>query len=248
MGFLTRRSVKGRGIPPAFLFLEVPGMNELSVFVDESGNLGWDSDYYILTLVFHNQSDDISQSITRYEHVLRERGLPDVPFHFVPLTHGNGPFAQMDVKCRSGLLQSFPTLVWHMPFTYTTFVYRKREFEDRSQLENKMRRDLLLFLFDHLDMIAGYGVVKLYYDDGQRLITRVLHAAFEYALGKQVLIYREAHPNDYRLSQLADFVCSVEHSACKFERHEESDTDKRFLGTARDFKKNYLRKLRRHAL
>ena len=223
-------------------------MNELSVFVDESGNLGWDSDYYILTLVFHDQSDSISESVVRYEQTLAERGLVDVPFHFVPLTHGNGPYAQMDIECRSRLLQGFATLVWHMPFTYVTFVYRKKEFENRPQLERKMRRDLLLFLFDNLDEFAKYDVVKLYYDDGQRLITRVLHGAFEYALGKQALIYREAHPENYRLSQLADFVCSIEHSACKYERHEEGDTDRRFLGTARDFKKNYLRKLRRHAL
>lgn len=35
-------------------------MHELSVFVDESGNMGEDSRYYLLTLLFHDQSDDIS--------------------------------------------------------------------------------------------------------------------------------------------------------------------------------------------
>lgn len=223
-------------------------MNELSVFVDESGNFGWDSDYYILTLVFHDQSNRLSETISYYEHALLDRELPNIPFHYVPLTHGNGPYAQIDIKDRSRLLQSFATLAWHIPFKYTTFIYRKKEFEDKRRLEQKMRRDLLLFLFDHLEALIHYDSIKLYYDDGQRLITRVLHAAFEYALDKQVIVYRNAHPNNYRLFQLADFVCGIEHSACKYERNKENNTDRIFLGTMRDFKKNYLRKLRRKLL
>lgn len=34
-------------------------MSELSVFVDESGDLGGVSNYYLVTLVFHDQCDAI---------------------------------------------------------------------------------------------------------------------------------------------------------------------------------------------
>lgn len=126
MGFRFRRPVKGRGKPPAFLFLEAAGMSELSVFVDESGDLGTDSTYYMLTLVFHDQGSDISSLISDYERVIRERELPDYPLHFVMLTHGNDCYGGMDVRDRIRMLRSFATFAWRIPFTYHTFTYEKR--------------------------------------------------------------------------------------------------------------------------
>lgn len=38
-------------------------MSELSVFVDESGDLGGVSNYYLVTLVFHDQNDAIVERI-----------------------------------------------------------------------------------------------------------------------------------------------------------------------------------------
>ena len=38
-------------------------MRELSVFVDESGDIGSESRYYLLALVFHDQADDLGGTI-----------------------------------------------------------------------------------------------------------------------------------------------------------------------------------------
>ncbi len=43
-------------------------MKELSIFVDESGDFGeynHHSPYYIITMVFHNQNDDITKDIPK---------------------------------------------------------------------------------------------------------------------------------------------------------------------------------------
>ena len=56
-------------------------MRELSVFVDESGNLGDDAKYYLLALVLHDQSKDVVEHIGRYESTLAQRGLRDIPLH-----------------------------------------------------------------------------------------------------------------------------------------------------------------------
>lgn len=48
-------------------------LNELSLFVDESGSEGKGSKYYLLTLVFHNQSNDILNNIAAYEQTLKEK-------------------------------------------------------------------------------------------------------------------------------------------------------------------------------
>lgn len=111
-----------------------------------------------------------------------------------------------------------------------------------------MRRDLALFLFERLDEFQEYDSVKIYYDDGQRLITNVLHAAFEYVLAKQALVYRDADPGEYRLFQLADFACGIEHVACKYDDASNGKTEDLFFGTHRDFRKTFLKRLRRHRI
>lgn len=55
-------------------------MSELSVFVDESGDLGGVSNYYLVTLVFHDQNDAIVERIDRYERALSQSSLPNSLF------------------------------------------------------------------------------------------------------------------------------------------------------------------------
>lgn len=223
-------------------------MKELSVFVDESGDLGGESKYYLLTLVFHDQSEDLSHTINLYEQSLASRGLPDVPFHFNPLLRANEGYWNLDASQRSKLLMSFSTFAQHVPFSYHVFAYRKNRFESTGKLVRTMKRDLTEFLFDNLDKFTEFDFVKIYYDDGQPLITRILHAAFEYALFRNAVMYRDARPAEYRMFQMTDFACGIELTALKHESHEETSTDRHFFGQRRDFKKSYLRKLRRHAL
>ena len=59
-------------------------MRELSVFVDESGSDGLSDRHYLLTVVMHDQSESIADSITAYEGALRAKGPPDIPFHAPP--------------------------------------------------------------------------------------------------------------------------------------------------------------------
>ena len=63
-------------------------MSELSIFIDESGDFGpydYRSPYYIITMVFHDQSVDISTPITKLEADLSNRGFPNHCVHTGPI-------------------------------------------------------------------------------------------------------------------------------------------------------------------
>jgi len=90
--------------------------------------------------------------------------------------------------------------------------------------------------------------VLLYYDQGQELVTKALHGGFEYALSKQATVYRNVSPRDYRLSQVADFLCTLELTARKFEDNRDGATDHKIFGSKRDFHRNWLRKIREKRL
>ncbi len=220
-------------------------MKELSVFVDESGSCGDDAKYYLLALVFHDQAKDIYCHIERYQTTLSQRGLKDIPLHMNPLMRANNDYKDMSSQQRNRLLTCFSSFVWKCPFSYEVLAYKKSHFVSDDDLLSKMKRDLVLFLFDNLDFLQSYDVVKIYYDGGQNIVTNTLHIAFEYVLNKQAVIYKNSSPSDFRLQQIADFICEIELAAIKYEKSEVAKTEKLFFGTARDFKKNYLKKLRK---
>ena len=220
-------------------------MSDLSVFIDESGDFGPDSKYYVLALVLHDQTHDVEDAIRNYESSLVQRPLSDIPFHFNPLLRANGFHEGLDASSRMKHLMSFKIFADNVSFRYRAFIFEKSRYNDAEALSLKMKRELVNFLFDHLEEFQAFRHVKLYYDDGQRQLTKTLHQAFEYALGIRSLVYRNASPYNYRLSQIADYVCGIELTARKYERHDERPSDTLFFGTTRDFKKTFLKKLRK---
>ncbi len=66
------RYLQAPGVVPRQFFLGGPLARELSIFADESGDRGGSSKYYLLTLVFHDQSKSILNAVGVYENSLRE--------------------------------------------------------------------------------------------------------------------------------------------------------------------------------
>lgn len=188
-------------------------MRELSFFVDESGSDGLSDRHYLLTVVMHDQSENITNSIAAYEGALRAKGLPDIPFHASPLMNGKDQYSGLDLRTRKMMLGSFRVFFRHMPVKYHTFAYATKQFASLDELAGTMRRDLVNFLFDNLAELQSYDMAKVYYDNGQHSIAESLHRAVEYALSKDAVVYRSAQPSEYRLSQAADYICTMELTA-----------------------------------
>ena len=220
-------------------------MRELSIFVDESGSDGLSDRHYLLTVVMHDQSENIADSIAAYEGALRAKGLPDIPFHASPLMNGKDQYSGLDLRARKMLLGSFRVFFRHMPVRYHTFAYATKEFASLEKLAGTMRRDLVNFLFDNLAKLQSYDMVKVYYDNDQHSIAESLHRAIEYALSKDAVVYRSAQPSEYRLSQAADYICTMELTAIKYAEHTATATDEKFFGKWSDFKKGILKETRK---
>ncbi|WP_304427303.1 DUF3800 domain-containing protein [uncultured Adlercreutzia sp.] len=224
-------------------------MGDLSVFIDESGDMDAPSKYYILSLVFHNQQRSIDEYLRPYLASLASRGLRDIPFHMNPLMRGNEEYRGMSLSDRKALFHGFRIFVEHLDFQYASFAYRKSELRnDASVAGRRIKRDLSRFLADRIEAFQAYASVKVYYDNGQSLIANAIHGALEGSLGKRAVVYRDAPAREFRLSQAADFVCGVELAALKYEGKEPSATDRTFFGGSQSFKKNVLKGLRRKRL
>ena len=212
-------------------------MRELSIFVDESEATAFPTD---TTCSPSSCTANRTASRSRprlYESALRAKGLPDIPFHASPLMNGKDQYSGLDLRTCKMMLGSFRVFFRHMPVKYHTFAYATKQFASLDRLAGAMRRDIVNFLFDNLAELQSYDMVKVYYDNGQHSIAESLHRAIEYALSKDAVVYRSAQPSEYRLSQAADYICTMELTAIKYAEHTATATDEKFFGKWSDFKK-----------
>ena len=235
---------------PASLYLRSGGLmaRELSIFCDESGSDALDCPYYLLSLVFHDQSLDIADSITRYENALVAKGLSNIPFHASPLMYGKDAYHGLDLETRKRLLSSFRVFFRYLPISYRCLAVSTKEHPTAKDIESAMRRELVDFLFDHLSGLQTFDLIKIYYDNGQRSIVQAVHKAIDYALSKEAIAYRVADPVSYRLSQAADYICTLELTALKYQEHRITSTDEKVFGSWAMFKKGPLKECRRKLL
>lgn len=217
---------------------------ELSVFCDESGSDGLDSRWYLLTIVVHDQSDAIGDSIAIYESSLASKGLPNAPFHASPLMYAKDDYRSMPLSDRKRMLSSFRVFFRHLPIRYWTLALDVKEHGSAESVEGSIRRALVNLLFDNLEFFQRYDAVKIYYDNGQRSVAEALHKAFDYALSQNAVVYRPAGQTDYRLSQAADYICTMELAALKYASRSQTATDERFFGSWSMFKKGILKEVR----
>lgn len=223
-------------------------MSELSVFVDESGDQGGQSRYYGVALVFHDQEDDISPELARYRLGLADAGLPDVPLHAGPLLNGHDLYSGMPMATRKRLLSAFFLLLRRLPVRYYSLLYRRSELPGAGALSERMARDLSAALLDRLGILQSYDRVKVYYDDGQEVVAAAVRDAFASVVSTGAVEFRRSDPGRYALEQAADLLCTLELTAEKFRRGEQTRTDVKVFGSASDFRRNYMKQARRKRL
>lgn len=223
-------------------------MSELSIFVDESGDKSTHARYFILTLVLHDQNKGIAKDISIYEQSLTAADIPNIPFHSEPLLNGHGAYEDLTLERRKKLLTSFASLVRFLPIKYKTFVYRRSHFDNLEKLAIRMKRDISSLFFGNLEFFQSFDRVKLYYDNGQDIVKRALYNSVESVLSKQAIEKKRTTMTEYRLAQVADYLCTIELAAVKYAAKENGGTYDKFFGGIGSFKKNWLKQARRKSI
>lgn len=216
-------------------------MSELSIFIDESGDFGpydYRSPYYIITMVFHDQSVDISAPISKLNADLTNRGFPDHCIHTGPIIRRENEYEFESIETRRRILNCMVTFIKHCNIRYHCFHIEKKHIEDSVQASAQLSLSISRFIKNHYQDILSYDKVKIYYDNGQIEISRILASVFTVLLPEVEI--KKVTPSDYRLFQAADMFCSMELIRLKMAASALSPSELEFFGNIRDMKKNYL--------
>ena len=196
-------------------------MKELSIFVDESGDFGdyaEHSSYYIISMILHDQSIDITKDVDWLESKLADLGYPNHCMHSGPIIRNEQEYRKETLDNRRKLLKEIMVFFRHLEISCKTIAIEKKHIVDPLEAVSKPSKLLARFIKDNYEFFIDYDVVKVYYDNGQVEITKLLSSVFNALLDN--VEFRRVYPSDYRLFQVADLVCSLKLLKLKMESHE----------------------------
>lgn len=113
------------------------------------------------------------------------------------------------------------------------------------QIATRLKRELEDFLSEHRSDVESLGKVKVYYDCGQSPITNLLYQTFASELNCPVVFAQGVRPENYKLFQLADLICTLHLLELKLRYGERmTRSEFKFFGSPRMFERNVLRKIK----
>ena len=169
----------GRGFSPRRFFVLGVALSVLSIFVDESGDFGEyepHSPLYLMTLVFHDQSRDISEQVEHLKRQVIAAGFArEHAIHSGPLIRREKDYERLDLPERRRLFRRLFDFARLCDISYRTFGFRKRDFKSHDALVSRMSRELGRFVRDRLAFFQSFDNIIVYYDNGQKEITTIIN-------------------------------------------------------------------------
>jgi len=216
-------------------------LKELSVFIDESGDFGdyeLHAPFYIVTLVFHDQSKDINKNIEILDLKLQYFGMPKYTIHTAPLIRREDEFFSLSLLDRKRIFNAIYNFARTSKISYQSIIVEKKQCISEYDLVFKLTKQLSAFLNKYMGTLINYDRIVCYYDYGQRELTHIIITAFNTALNNVEI--RKVAPANYKLFQAADMLCTMELVSLKADRKILSKSELLFFTSKRDFYKSYM--------
>lgn len=233
------------GSPPFLLYIrsrEKFMVNELSIFIDESGDFGvCDSrpPWYIITMVFHNQKSSINEPLQYLEREMALLGFHNHCIHTGPIIRREKEYRNIDYQTRRKIFGKMITFIRQSKIKYKSFSIEKKHVQDMVEISYMLTKILSVFIQEHYEFFILYDNIKVYYDNGQIELTKILFSVFRTYLSN--VEFRKVKPSDYRLFQVADMICTLELLKLKIRNNKFSKSESVFFGTLSNLKRNYLK-------
>ena len=221
----------------------------LSVFIDESGDFGpYESHapYYIISMILHKQENDISENIKSFNSHLSNLGCENHAIHTGPLIRRESVYSNDLIEERKHLFNALFHFTRKLDFQYSCVKVKKNECMNITTMISKISNAIANILHSKDNFWNTFDRIIVYYDNGQIELTKILTSV----LGSLYthVEFRKVKPVDYKLFQVADLICTMELLAEKAENNSFTHSEMEFLGNVRDFKKNYLKYIRKKVL
>ena len=145
----------------------------------------------------------------------------------------------MEISDRRKIFKRMMGFVRNVDVKCESFYIEKKHIEDGIEASGKLSKTIARFIREHYEFFLSFDRVKVYYDNGQVEVNKILAAVFSTLLDN--VEFRKVMPSDYRLFQVADIICTLKLTELKLDNHILSKSEEKFFESERILKKNYLK-------
>ena len=224
----------------------------LSLYIDESGVLDKEnptSRFYLISFVAHNEDDDVAGKVEDFKRGLDSIGIANACFHAGPIIYGNDQFRVLNWDLRRRIFSRMMGLVRRVPFVCTCLEVDKHFCDTTEKVNAKIEGQLASLIDGHRLDLGGFECVLIYYDCGQKQLTKFLLSFFEKRTHIPVEYAQGATPWKHIFLQVADLVATLRFIELKMQAGlPMTKSEYRFFGGPRRFKHDVLRAIKDHWL
>ena len=221
-------------------------MEELSIFVDESGDFGpysSHSPYYLFALVFHEQKNEIHTEVDTLDKKMREHGFDIHAIHTGPIIRNEGYYQNYSPEDRKRIFNDLLLFTNRVNIQYHVVSVDKKQADGSKQLVDMLSKQLVLFLKEKLEYFTSFDKIIVYYDYGQSEITTILTSVLNTLFSG--VEFRHVQPYEYKLFQVADMICTLELSKLNFDNKRISKSEENFYESYRRFRDYYYKTIKK---
>lgn len=220
----------------------------LSVFIDESGDFGQynpASPNYYVAMVFHNQEIDISKNIDALDRQISNWGYPKHTIHTGPLIRRESVYTNDLRENRKALFNALYHFTRMLDIQYLCPTINQGECAEKSKLAytDKLTKEIVNKLRTNYEYFSAFDKIIVYYDYGQVELAQILVSVFNTMFSD--VEFRKIETNQYKLSQAADLICTVEAIAQKSVL---TKSEMEFFHSKNEFKKNIYKNIAKKKL
>ncbi len=235
-----------RGYSSPFLIREIV-VKELSIFVDESGDFGeynHISPFYLVTLILHEQSNSINEQVETLDLCLSNINIDAKAIHTAPLIRREDVYKVLAKDDRMKIFNTFFHFMRKVDIKYKNIIVEKKH-KDSLDINNYISKKLSAFLKDNLCYFQQFDKIIIYYDNGQKQLANILVSVFS-SWFHDKFDYRTVSPYEYRLFQVADFICTLSLIENKLSCGQcLTKSESLFFESPRNLKMKYLKQIKR---
>ena len=132
-------------------------MKELSIFIDESGDFGEyavHSPFYIIAMVFHDQSEDIQPAISKLNQELSYLNLDNLCIHTGPIIRKEGIYEEMEIDERRRIFNKMVAFIRQINIRYKCFYIEKKHISDVVEATGNLSKQISRFVKDNYEQAA----------------------------------------------------------------------------------------------
>ena len=215
----------------------------LSIFIDESGDFGQynpSSPNYYVAMVLHNQEIDISKNIESLERQISNWGYPEHTIHTGPLIRRESIYKNDLRDQRKALFNALYHFTRLLDIHYICPVINQGDCVEKSKLAytDKLTKEIACQIREKDSYFSAFDKIIVYYDYGQVELAQILVSVFNTIFSN--VEFRKIETNQYKLSQAADLICTVEAIAHK---NVLTKSESEFFHSKKEFRKNIYKNI-----